>query len=509
MDRSPKKLQLDPYFLCYSSYFMYKNSEEITPVDMKCDFCKKETTLDQVTFIDVCSHIICEICLQNLEKEIVEKKLTFQEIKCPVLNCEQVLTDNFIKINFSKENYESILNFELEKILNNDKFVKCPKCFFCIEMVKKSSKDIEKELEELKKPLTKENLHKEIYRFRCRECETDFCSDCLSEPYHENFTCETFKKFKESKKCRFCFEVIPEENDFCENEECIKKQEFICTKTLSCGHACCGLKDEENCLNCLVCDSKQSAEDLCNVCYVEELSQSPCIKLHDCGHIFHFECIKKKIQNKWSGSRITFNFLNCPLCKIEMNHISLESFMKDFKNLKSSVEEMSLARLKFEKLENTEEISGEKGRFYKNPTGYAMFNFAYYQCFECSKPYFGGMKRCEQIVDENFDPKDLVCGSCVSKKMKNMKECPKHKTEFIDFKCKFCCNIATFFCWGKTHFCDDCHKIHYKVTKLKREELPKCIKKTCPSGGDHPENGEEYSLGCGICKTQIGDEENF
>ena len=26
-----------------------------------------------------------------------------------------------------------------------------------------------------------------------------------------------------------------------------------------------------------------------------------------------------------------------------------------------------------------------------------------------------------------------------------------------DFKCKYCCSIALFFCWGTTHFCNDCH----------------------------------------------------
>ena len=118
---------------------------------------------------------------------------------------------------------------------------------------------------------------------------------------------------------------------------------------------------------------------------------------------------------------------------------------------------MSLLRLKFEKLENSDEIIKEDGKFYKNELGYSMYNFAYYPCFECQKPYFGGKKNCEQLQNENFDPKELVCGSCVSKKMKNMKECSKHKSEFIDFKCRFCCKIATFFCWGSTHFCVNHH----------------------------------------------------
>ena len=36
--------------------------------------------------------------------------------------------------------------------------------------------------------------------------------------------------------------------------------------------------------------------------------------------------------------------------------------------------------------------------------------------------------------------------------------CPKHGTEAIEWKCKFCCSVASWFCWGTTHFCDDCHR---------------------------------------------------
>jgi hypothetical protein len=233
---------------------------------------------------------------------------------------------------------------------------------------------------------------------------------------------------------------------------------------------------DDKCLECLICDSKQSSDDLCNICYVEELGQSACIKLFDCGHIFHFDCVKNKISSKWPGSRITFNFMNCPLCNVKMNHPSIDSISKEINELNEKVKEMSLLRLKFENLQNSDDIIKEDGKFYKNETGYSMYHFAYYQCYQCTKPYFGGMKRCENIERDNFDPKELVCGSCVAKEFKNIKECPTHKTEFIDFKCRYCCNIATFFCWGSTHFCDSCHKIHYLVTKKEKDQLPKCEK---------------------------------
>jgi len=36
--------------------------------------------------------------------------------------------------------------------------------------------------------------------------------------------------------------------------------------------------------------------------------------------------------------------------------------------------------------------------------------------------------------------------------------CPnKHGEQFVLWKCRFCCNLSTFFCWGSTHFCQNCH----------------------------------------------------
>ena len=72
------------------------------------------------------------------------------------------------------------------------------------------------------------------------------------------------------------------------------------------------------------------------------------------------------------------------------------------------------------------------------------------------------------------------------------------------YKCKFCCGIGTWYCWGSTHFCDGCHKKQEKGTYLNRlplDALPKCPgPDACPLGIEHPANGtEEFSLGCVIC----------
>ena len=88
-------------------------------------------------------------------------------------------------------------------------------------------------------------------------------------------------------------------------------------------------------------------------------------------------------------------------------------------------------------------------------------------------------------------------------------DCKIHGKDFIEYKCKFCCKIASWFCWGTTHFCEDCHARQCKgdyVSKYPKEKLPKCNHKTCELRMKHPLNGEEFALGCSVCRNN---EENF
>jgi E3 ubiquitin-protein ligase MYCBP2 len=174
-----------------------------------------------------------------------------------------------------------------------------------------------------------------------------------------------------------------------------------------------------------------------------------------------------------------------------------------------------------------EEKAKESGQ---SQIDFAMRNFAYYECYECKKPYFGGMRRCDMAQgdgNDDHDPKDLVCGACVAKKSgesklffkkTNMVECPnkEHGVDYLEHKCKFCCQIANWYCWGTTHFCDECHKyvllilsntIRKQVEtknlhKTPLEKLPKCEGPgKCPSGGNHNGNGHEWPLGCSLCRN--------
>lgn len=47
---------------------------------------------------------------------------------------------------------------------------------------------------------------------------------------------------------------------------------------------------------------RNSQDDYCNICWVEGLGAKPCISLTGCGHLFHYDCAKKKLARPPSPS---------------------------------------------------------------------------------------------------------------------------------------------------------------------------------------------------------------
>lgn len=117
----------------------------------------------------------------------------------------------------------------------------------------------------------------------------------------------------------------------CSDKECAEKAALSCTHIFKCGHLCRGVKDEKPHLPCLEpeCLEKgpedvggwfgffgsgkqrkalnitQETEDLCNICYTEDLGQAPCIAL-PCSHVFHFGCVMERVKAQWNSARIDF-----------------------------------------------------------------------------------------------------------------------------------------------------------------------------------------------------------
>ena len=58
-------------------------------------------------------------------------------------------------------------------------------------------------------------------------------------------------------------------------------------------------------------------------------------------------------------------------------------------------------------------------------------------------PYFGGERACRAAgADSEFDPSELLCGGCAPHSADAV--CAKHGTDYIEFKCRFCCSIAVW-----------------------------------------------------------------
>lgn len=228
----------------------------------------------------------------------------------------------------------------------------------------------------------------------------------------------------------------------------------------------------------------------------------------------------KKVKNRWPGPRIVFGFLDCSQCKGRIRagySPALTEELVKSETLEADIKKKALERAKFENLDKEPRLKKRGDPFYNDLQKYAMASLAYYMCFKCKEPYFGGRKNCEQNneeVKENFKHEELVCGKCAAQTVgAGQNNCKKHGHEFIEFKCKFCCSIAQWFCWGSTHFCESCHTKQNKgdyVSRKKKSELPQCPGgDKCPLGVKHPANGEEYALGCSICRNAVANAKDF
>ena len=320
---------------------------------------------------------------------------------------------------------------------------------------------------------------------------------------------------------RFCARISsadhPVMDSLCSDKECQDLAKLACQKILSCGHFCGGIANETSCLPCLHgCGSnsgtsmnnlRQDADDMCMICFTEALSPIPSIQL-DCGHVFHFQCCQKILEKRWTGPRITFGFKNCPICKHKIGHDALKPLLDPIEALYEDVKKKALMRLEYEGLSKSEAVMAKGARFHNDPSGFALERYAYYVCFKCGKAYYGGEAQCDEARGDDYNPEELVCGGCSDVSRAQM--CPKHGTDYLEYKCRYCCSVAVFFCFGTTHFCNACHDDFQRVANIPKHELPQCPVgpksmqlegDECPLHVAHPPTGEEYALGCGICRN--------
>jgi hypothetical protein len=208
----------------------------------------------------------------------------------------------------------------------------------------------------------------------------------------------------------------------------------------------------------------QCAEDFCNICWVDPLCGAPTLQL-GCGHLFHLACAQRRVHERWGNARVTFAFTGCPLCHVPMEHPALSrACCARSAKLREQIERMAMQRLVHEGLERDPDIvdgrfKGDRARLCDGAL--RLLRVLSLQAALLWRP--GGVRgragreRGGSVRSEAARVR-LVCQRRRGGGGGGETNCAVHGNDFIEYKCKFCCSVATWFCWGTTHLCTECHK---------------------------------------------------
>ncbi|CAI2366961.1 unnamed protein product [Moneuplotes crassus] len=482
-----------------------------TPKCCKCGRLLEDSSADtsfEYYELSSCSHLICTDCFkEHAEIEYGVKQL----VDCP--KCGRIVHEEEIEILLSEEWEEMVEELEDEKTEINEGFVRCR----CGEEVEVKNKKVNYNLkDEEGYPVSKEASECYAkYRTKCNQCNDELCGKCMLTPFHLGFTCSQYREYIESEKCRYCGYPVKKKRKkgilqfVCSKFECKNIAKHSCSEILDCGHVCRGVRKEEECLPCLEADCVERNEKAtlsentmsnCTICFTDPLGQLPCVQL-ECKHIFHAECLEKKVEMKWAGPRIHFSYKKCPACKADISwcsHKRIDRMIQEANELEEKVRVKAIERGKAEGIDKDERLRDEQNEFFGRYEEYCLDRLAYYICHNCNDVYYGGMRECGNAIEnqDDYDPTDYICGECKLENYAGKANCDIHGDQFIEWKCRYCCNYSRWFCFGTTHFCNRCHS-HLKKTIYKCPGPPQCQIKM-----EHPSDGKEFAMGCGMCKNQ-------
>ena len=448
-----------------------------------CALCGALYPIPLQTTTIACGHVSCISCMcLSVQRRSLSSLATPANLRCPHEGCAKLMTRQEVRQFSTYEGFLALEWNELKALLQQGA-VQCPGCGFLFERL--ASDDLSDD--PLRDKLT------------CISCHVAFCALCYTAPYHDGRPCRHGgDDGSAAPKCRYCdgpaqFTDPP----VCDAPLCRSRGQQACTVPKPCGHHCHGSCGEQSCVECLEEDCPQrhpqhSADDFCVICFTDGLADAPCLQL-ECGHVFHKSCVEKKIEQRWPCARINFKFLQCPLCDKEMSHHLLAKPMAPVNKLREALEKRYVDRLKMEGMDECDALVNPQSAYYQQPLRFAADQFNYYQCSKCKRPYFGGLRRCQDVERDEPDKSDLICGGCCA----GSAQCDRHGSHYLEWKCKYCCNTAVWFCWGTTHFCELCHSPPRKTV---REECEG--EERCPLKAMHPANGTEFALGCAMCRSR-------
>lgn len=60
---------------------------------------------------------------------------------------------------------------------------------------------------------------------------------------------------------------------------------------------------------------------------------------------------------------------------------------------------MALERLKYEDCDKDKKLTERNSPYFNKPNEYSMAIYAYFMCYKCKNPYFGGRKNCAEAMN--------------------------------------------------------------------------------------------------------------
>eukprot|EP01096_Ripella_sp_DP13-Kostka_P008906 TRINITY_DN334_c2_g1_i2.p1 TRINITY_DN334_c2_g1~~TRINITY_DN334_c2_g1_i2.p1 ORF type:complete len:576 (-),score=233.13 TRINITY_DN334_c2_g1_i2:131-1768(-) len=313
-------------------------------------------------------------------------------------------------------------------------------------------------------------------------------------------------------QCRFCDNntlSVENAHPCCPKAECQGKRANACIHKCACGKICTLEKSHTSSCSCLTADCSEKKEsdpcreDLCSICFTDSLYQDTILR-SGCGHYFHSTCLSKWVQNRWSGNIVSLGWTDCPLCHQEMgnpvssgrHHVLFRDAVEFRKEVVQRCKALAKSESELEAMMVEQKM--ELDDFWKVVNEKVNF----FDCHKCHSLYYGGKKDCGQRDEINLLPaSEFVCEGC--------RGCPKHGLEHTAFKCRHCCSVATWFCFGHTHFCEPCHSRAWELhssqnyNRLLTTPVPCKGPGSCPFDGKHPPNGQEFQIGgCRLCEDE-------
>jgi hypothetical protein len=242
----------------------------------------------------------------------------------------------------------------------------------------------------------------------------------------------------------------------------------------------------------------------CGICF--EITEM--MDLH-CGHSFCRPCVQGQLAARWSGSRMSFSYLNCGLCRTAMVHPELETQLVVHQELKRNAAKEAIQKFRDDGL-----VKDLVQRFGRDATDdeiaeIAVAEMAVLECSSCQKPYCAGRMDCAAMFERDEEVTPAVCADCEWSRMAvaNDHRCMVHGHRFAMFKCDSCCAMATWNCFSN-HYCERCHN---QAGEEKHYPCPG--PELCPLGMLHPPNRqavhcrENYASFCIGCTACLGDTE--